>query len=119
FNSPLGRLAREAAVPQFGRNFGSSEAPDCRGLTSGEIQTFDWSALDLDHWITILGMDERYPDPDKLTPDGLTGAGNFLDLIDPDERRPSVITRTRLRLEGVDTSGVRNLGRDEFSASQR
>ena len=119
FNAPLGRLAQEAAVPQFGRDFGSAEAPDCRGLTSAEIQRFDWSALDLDQWIAILGTAQRYPDPDKLTPDGLTGTGNFLDRVNPTEPRPDVITRTRQRLDGVDVQQVRGRGRDELRGAER
>ena len=114
FNAPLGRLAQEAAAPQFGRAFGSAEAPDCRGLTSSEIQRFDWLALDLDQWITILGTAQRYPDPDKLTPDGLTGTGNFLDRVDRNEPRPDVITRTRQRVDGIDVEEVRRRGRDEL-----
>jgi conjugal transfer mating pair stabilization protein TraN len=119
FNAPLGRLAQEAAVPQFGRDFGSSEAPDCRGLTSSEVQRFDWTALDLDRWIAILGTAERYPDLDKLTPEGLTGTGNFLNRVNPTEPRPDVITRSRQRLDGIDTDQVRRRGRDELlGASQ-
>ena len=48
FNSPLAKLAQESAVSQFGRDFGSAEVPNCRGLTSAEIQAFDYTALDLD-----------------------------------------------------------------------
>ncbi|MDH3661714.1 MAG: conjugal transfer protein TraN [Alphaproteobacteria bacterium] len=113
FNSPLSRLAQESAVPQFGRDFGSAETPDCRGLASGEIQRFDWTTLDLDQWIAILGTAGRYPAPDKLTPDGLTGAGNFLDLVVPDQPRPDVIARTRQRLDGIDVGQVRRRARDE------
>ncbi|NJO37012.1 MAG: conjugal transfer protein TraN [Rhizobiales bacterium] len=114
FNAPLGRLAQEAAVAQFGRAFGTAEAPDCRGLTSAEIQRFDWTALDLDQWITILGTADRYPDSDKLTPDGLTGTGNLLDRVDRNEPRPDVITRTRQRLDGINVGQVRRRGRDEL-----
>gem|GEM_PF-4160565 len=114
FNAPLARLAQESALPQFGRDFGSVEVPNCRGLTGGEIQIFDWAALDLDQWIAILGTADRFPDSDKLTPDGLTGTDNFLDLADPDQSRPDVITRTRQRLDGVDTDQVRRRGSDEF-----
>ncbi|MEM8950646.1 MAG: conjugal transfer protein TraN [Pseudomonadota bacterium] len=114
FNAPLGRLAQEAAVPQFGRAFGSAEAPDCRGLTSAEIQRFDWTALDLNHWTAILGTADRYPDPDKLRPEGLTGTGNFLDRVNPTEPRPDVITHTRQRLDGIDVEEVRQRGRDEL-----
>lgn len=114
FNSPLGRLTQEAAVPQFGRDFGSAKAPDCRGLTSGEIQHFDWTMLDLDQWIAIIGTAERYPDLDKLTPGGLAGTGNFLNLVDPDEPRPGAVSRTQQRLERIDPGCVRRCGRDEI-----
>ena len=114
FNSSLARLAQESAIPQFGRDFGSVELPNCRGLTGGEIQTFDWAALDLDQWIAILGTAERFPDLEKLTPDGLTGTGNFLDRVNPAEPRPDVINRTRQRLEGIDVEQARRRGRDEL-----
>ncbi|MEZ5933197.1 MAG: conjugal transfer protein TraN [Alphaproteobacteria bacterium] len=116
FNSPLARLAQESAVLQFGRDFGSADITNCHGLTSGEIQIFDWASLDLDQWIAILGTAGRYPDPDKLMPDGLTGVGNFLDRANPSEQRPNVINRTRQRLDGIDVEQVRRSGRDEFRA---
>ena len=119
FNSPLGRLAQESAIPQFGHDFGPVDVPNCRGLTSSEIQTFDWAALDLDQWIAILGTAQRFPDPDKLTPDGLTGTGNFLDLANPDEPRPDVITRTRERLDGINVEQVRQRGREELKSVGR
>jgi len=88
-------------MPQLRREFGSADVVDCRGLTSGEIQKFDWTALKLDQWITMLGTAQRFPDPDKLTPDGLTGTGNSLDLINPYEPRPDIISRTQRRLNGI------------------
>ena len=119
FNSPLARLAQESAIPQFGRDFGSVDAPNCRALTGGEIQTFDWAALDLDQWIAILGNAERFPDLEKLTPDGLTGTGNFLDLADPNVPRPDIVLRTQERSDGIDPAEVRRRGRDEIrSASE-
>ena len=114
FNSPLARLAQESAIPQFGRDFGSVDVPNCRGLTGSEVQTFDWAALDLDQWFAILGTAERFPDLEKLTPDGLTGTGNFLDRVNQTEPRSEVINRTRQRLEGMDVEQARKRGRDEL-----
>ena len=108
------RGAEDAVQVQVGRAFGTAEAPDCRGLTSAEIQSFQWSTLDLDQWITILGTADRYPDPDKLTPEGLTGTGNFLDRVNPTEPRPDVITRTHQRLDSIDVEQVRRRGGDEL-----
>ena len=117
FNSPLARLAQESAVAQFGRDFGTYDLPNCRGLTGYEIQAFDWLALDLDQWIAILGTADRFPNEEKLTPDGLTGTGNILNLATPNEPRPEVSTRSRERLEGVDPAEVRDRGRDEFRST--
>ena len=117
FNAPLSRLAQESAVPQFGREFGTVEEPNCRGLTAGEIQAFDWTTFDMDQWIAILGTANRYPDPDKLTPDGLTGTGNFLDVVDPDQSRTEVIERTQLRLDGLDAVEIRARSSEEIRAN--
>jgi conjugal transfer mating pair stabilization protein TraN len=114
FNAPLSRLAQGAAAGHFGRDFGTVETPNCRGLSGGEIQALDWSTVDLEQWTTILGTTERLPEPDDLTPDGLTGTGNVLDHFDPDSPRPDVIERTRLRLQGIDPAQVRSRGRDEI-----
>ena len=115
----MARLTQESAIRQFGRGFGSVDVPECRGLTGGEIQTFDWAALDLHQWIAILGTAERFPDLEKLTPDGLTGTGNFLDLVEPDKPRTDVITRTRERLDGISVEQVRQRGREELSSVGR
>ena len=114
FNAPLSRLAQEAAAGQFVRDFGTVETPNCRGLNGREINALDWRAVDLEQWTTILSTAERLPEPEDLTPDGLTGTGNVLDLVDPDAPRPGVIERTRLRLQGIDPAQVRSRGRDEI-----
>lgn len=114
FNSPYARLAQHAAAAQFGRDFGTADVPNCRGLTSAEVQAFDYTTLNLDEWIAILGTANRYPDEDKLTPDGLTGSGNFLNGIADGGERPDVIRRTRERLNGVDAREARQRARDEI-----
>ena len=114
FNAPLSRLAQESAARQFGGDFGTVEEPLCRGLTGGEILTFDWAVFEMDRWIAILGTANRYPDPGKLTPDGLTGVGHFLDVLDPDVPRIEVIERTQLRLEGLDAAEIRARGSQEI-----
>ena len=110
-------MVQESAVGQFDRDFGLPELPNCRGLTSGEIQAFDYTALDLEQWIAILGTARRFPDPEKLTPDGLTGSGNLLGRLNPDQPRPDIISRTRLRLEGINPAEVRKRGQDELGAT--
>lgn len=109
-------------IRQIARWMGSSYRAARRRaqrLTGSETQTFDWAALDLEQWIATLGTAQRFPDSDKLTPDGLTGTGNFLDLANTDEARPDVVSRTQQRLEGIDPATVRRRGRDEFSAGHR
>ncbi len=109
-------------IRQIARWMGSSyQAARRRAqrLTGSEIQTFDWAAFDLEQWIDTLGTAQRFPDPDKLTPDGLTGAGNFLDLANTDEARPDVISRTQQRLESIGPASARRRGRDEFSTADQ
>jgi hypothetical protein len=92
---------------------------DLAALASSEIQRFDWVALDLDQWTAILGMAQRYPAPDKVTPDGLTVAGNFLDRVNPNETRPTMINRTRQRLDCIDNNQWRRRGREELIGAGR
>ncbi|MGI9502062.1 MAG: hypothetical protein ACR2RE_03280, partial [Geminicoccaceae bacterium] len=85
-----------------------------RGLTSAEMQAFDYTTLDLDAWIATLGTADRFPDEEKLTPHGLTGSGNFLSGLAEGGERPDVIQRTRERLNGVDANEARERVRNEI-----
>ncbi|MDP3641058.1 MAG: conjugal transfer protein TraN [Alphaproteobacteria bacterium] len=47
FPSKIARAIQEGARRQLGLNFGSADAPNCRGLTPGELERVDFGNLDL------------------------------------------------------------------------
>lgn len=47
FNSVLARLLNEQGRAQFGKGWGSAEKPDCSGFTIAQLQSLDFSRLDL------------------------------------------------------------------------
>ena len=47
FGSKFAKLLQEQGRPQLGKSFGSSECPDCSGLTPEELSNIDFSKLDL------------------------------------------------------------------------
>lgn len=47
FNSRLARIINEQGRAQLGRGYGAPELPDCSGLTVAELQSLDFSRMDL------------------------------------------------------------------------
>jgi conjugal transfer mating pair stabilization protein TraN len=61
FNSPLSRIIQEQARPQLGLSWGTPKEPDCRGITTDEIQRIDWSQINLDEWLGLLAQTGHLP----------------------------------------------------------
>ncbi|MFZ5593753.1 MAG: conjugal transfer protein TraN [Pseudomonadota bacterium] len=66
FNSKLARLLQEQGRPQLGLGWGSPDAPDCRGLTPAEIQTLDFSKMDLSEFYTDAMLKAKELDPAQM-----------------------------------------------------
>ena len=47
FNSKLARIINEQGRQQFGKGWGSAEGPECSGFTIAQLQSMDFSAMDL------------------------------------------------------------------------
>lgn len=47
FSSRLGRIINEQGRPQLGRGWGAPKSPDCAGLTINDLQSIDFSQIDL------------------------------------------------------------------------
>ena len=47
FNSKLARIINEQGRQQFGKGWGSAESPDCSGFSIAQLQSMDFSAMDL------------------------------------------------------------------------
>lgn len=54
FASKLARIINQQARPQLSLNFGTPNAPDCRGLSPEEFQSIDFSQIDLSEYITDI-----------------------------------------------------------------
>ena len=47
FNSRLARILNEQGRAQLGRSFGGAQSPDCSGFTIAQLQSLDFSRMDL------------------------------------------------------------------------
>lgn len=54
FNSKLSRIFQQQGRQQLGLSFGSSQTPNCRGLTTDELQRIDFSKFDLEELFADL-----------------------------------------------------------------
>ena len=52
FNSKLARIINEQGRPQLGLAWGSPQHPDCSGFTIAQIQSLDFSKIDLSEFIS-------------------------------------------------------------------
>lgn len=89
FNSPLSRIIQEQARPQLNLPWGEPKSPNCRGISTEEIQAIDWSRVNLDEWLGILAETGHLPTESNVNIEKLTGAGSQLNLgtrIDASER---------------------------------
>lgn len=56
FNSMLARLIQEQGRQQLGVGWGTGDAPDCRGLSLGEISELDFSKMDLSEYMQYVRL---------------------------------------------------------------
>lgn len=110
FTSPLSRIIQEQVRPQLGKTWGTAEAPTCDGVSVEEIARVDWSTVNLDEWLQLLGEAGRYPTNATLDLDTLTGSGNAIAL----PGRQDAATRATTRLEGLDVTGIRSQAEREM-----
>jgi conjugal transfer mating pair stabilization protein TraN len=51
FNSILARIIHQQGRPQIGLSWGSPDSPNCRGFTTGELGSIDFSKIDLTEYL--------------------------------------------------------------------
>lgn len=82
WGTTLGRVIMEQAKPQVGGGFGSKHNPDCSGLTIEQLESLDWSQIDLEDWADKLietgnlpkvDMGDLGNDPSAWTPENNPG----------------------------------------------
>ncbi len=104
FNTPLARILNEQIRPQLARGWGDPDDPDCRGLAVTDLARVDWSRVNLDEWLALLGATGHFPSAATLNLEALTGAGSALDI---GGTRPEAAARSTTRSEGLDSDQTR------------
>ncbi|WP_242519295.1 conjugal transfer protein TraN [Halochromatium roseum] len=110
FNTPLARIINEQAYPQLGRSWGEPEHPNCRGLSLQELERLDWARIDLSEWIALLTQADRFPLPEALDLEALTGTGSELST----GARADAAERSAGRAEGLDAGEVGQQAADQL-----
>ena len=54
FNSRLSRIVNEQGRGQIGKGWGIAESPNCSGFTIAELQSLDFSAMDLSEFYASI-----------------------------------------------------------------
>ena len=108
YQSPLSRIVAEQGLPQLGMNFGTPESPDCSGFTVAELQSLDWTRIDLSEWYGVLVTENQLPssageadnqyslsnattlEHDPMGTNALDRAHDRVDEINPDAARNTV-----------------------------
>ncbi len=105
FNSPLSRIIQEQVRPQLGLSWGSVKQPLCDGIPVDRLIEVNWDKVNLDEWIGLLQQNGHFPNPERLTPDALTGAGH---PFNTDGQRKNIVDRSTERLKGVEVDKLRD-----------
>lgn len=103
FKSPLSRILQEQVRHQLALSWGTPEDPQCQGLTIEQFAEVDWTMVNLDEWLAILGETGNLPDPATMSLQQLTGPGTTLDL----GSRIEAETRTMEHFPDIDTEKIR------------
>ena len=102
YTSPLGRILQEQIKPQLGLSFGSAESPSCGPLTVANLQSVDWSRVDLSEWVGILTANGQLPNPNSINPQ-ITGANSPLNVTG---NRLDVISTTQSKFSNINTQNT-------------
>ncbi len=115
FSSPLSRILQEQIKKTQGIPFSTQDPknPKCEGILTSELETIDWSKIDLTEWLDLLKISGAYAPDQELNIDNITGVGSDLsvDYSDSeisDEKRANVIERTLSRVMDLDMTKIRN-----------
>lgn len=108
YATPLARIVSEQVYPQLGISYGSGDSPHCpAGISIDELNSVDWSKVDLSEYAGILQTTGHLPDPtaaNNLTIQAMTGAGSRLDT---DGTRPDAVSRASQRVYNLNAEANR------------
>lgn len=102
FSSPLSRIINEQGQAQVGRDFGSSENPQCGGFSIEEVANLDWDQIDLSEWIGMLDQHDLMPNANNISEHSVTADNAFNFEGD----RSTATERTHARFEDLNPDEV-------------
>lgn len=76
FNSKLARIVNEQGRPQIGKAWGTAQTPDCTGYTSAQLQSLDFSKMDLSEFFADVQAQANI-DATKISNDIQNRIGNY------------------------------------------
>ena len=112
YQSPLSRIVSEQAVPQLGMTFGTPESPVCGGLTVAQLQSLDWTRIDLSEWYGVLVTEGRLPTTAGQA-DNRYSLSNTTTL-DHDPMGTNALDRAQERAGAADLDGARSTVRENL-----
>ena len=115
YNAPLSRILQEQIRPQLGLTFGTPQIPQCGGLTIPQLQTVNWSNIDLSEWIGILAETGNLPTTSSITMTNVTGTGNALAAGAGGVRAGSAAT-IHDQANQIDINSLRNQATSELNS---
>ncbi len=66
FDSKLARIVQQDGRRQIGKNFGSSESPNCRGLSPDEMQRMNFDNMNFSDFYSDLNSNIDVPSPNEI-----------------------------------------------------
>ena len=109
FSSPLSRILQVQIRKQLKIGWGSSEHPDCSGITPDTLHAVDWNRIDLSEWLALLKLQNKLPELNadtlkQLNLETLTGKDSRLDF---DLHREDSRKRLEARYHGITPNHIK------------
>jgi len=113
FKSPLSRIIQEQVRPQLGMSWGTKKSPQCDGIPTERLPEIDWQQVDLSEWLGMLEKNGILKNATNIDMESITGSGN---LFDAGTGHEDAATRAQDRIDGLDTTEIRQDARDEVQS---
>ncbi|MGR5230456.1 hypothetical protein ACPV30_18270 [Photobacterium damselae] len=102
------QINRQPQMIALGYGYGNNvESPNCKSLTTEDIQHVDFDKVDLSEWIGILIQTDNMPNSSKVSIESLTGKDSPLNFsTEKEKQRLNIDEQTKKRLEGIQTDVI-------------
>lgn len=76
YNSRLARIINEQGRDQIGKGWGTATDPDCSGFTMSEMESLDFSRMDMSDFVTEVMSQVSLPNKDGISNDTMSSVNN-------------------------------------------